>query len=570
MYRGGTLQQSVTGMTATLTGLACSTSYSLQVDAFDAAGNRSAKATLSASTSSCPPDTTAPSVPTGLTVGTRTTTSIALSWTASTDNIGVTGYGAYQGATLQGSPTSTSYTFTGLACGTSYTLGVDAYDAAGNRSAKATVIASTSACPDTTAPSVPTGLTVGATGTSTIALSWTASTDNVGVTGYGVYNGTATAGNPTATSYTVTGLSCGTSYSLAVDSVDAAGNRSGKATLSASTAACAPPADTLAPTVPGNFTVVGTTTDSISVSWSQSIDNVGVSSYGLYRNNTLAGSAPGTGYTYSSLACGTTYTLAVDAVDAAQNRSAKATISASTAACPAPTDTQAPSTPTNLRSTGSTPASISIAWNGSTDNVGVTGYRVYNGTATAGNPTATSYTVTGLSCGTSYSLAVDSVDAAGNRSGKATLSASTAACAPPADTLAPTVPGNFTVVGTTTDSISVSWSQSIDNVGVAEYGLYRANQFVGTASGTSFTFTGLSCATSYALAVDAADAAANRSGKASITGSTTACAPAGPGEREPVGRHERWLLCQAGVGRVVCRRAGVCVAERRLPGCSGG
>src|SRR5262249_46814832 len=116
------------------------------------------------------------------------------------------------------------------------------------------------------------------------------------------------------------------------------------------------------------------------------------------------------------------------AYDTAANRSAKATITASTGPCPPPADTQAPTAPGGLHSTGTTTTSVTVAWTASTDNVGVTGYSVYNGASTAGNTTSTSYTVSGLSCGTSYSIAVDAYDAAGNRSGKATVNATTAAC----------------------------------------------------------------------------------------------------------------------------------------------
>ena len=76
-----------------------------------------------------------------------------------------------------------------------------------------------------------------------LTLTWNASTDNVGVTGYGVYRNSANVGSTNAAtrSYSFTGLACGTSYSLAVDAVDAAGNRSGRATVGASTSACSPP-----------------------------------------------------------------------------------------------------------------------------------------------------------------------------------------------------------------------------------------------------------------------------------------------------------------------------------------
>ena len=96
-----------------------------------------------------PADTQAPSAPTGLTAGGQTGTSVNLSWHASTDNVGVTGYGAYRNSTAVGSTSAAtrSYSFTGLTCGTSYTFAVDAYDAAGNRSARASLTASTVACP---------------------------------------------------------------------------------------------------------------------------------------------------------------------------------------------------------------------------------------------------------------------------------------------------------------------------------------------------------------------------------------------------------------------------------------
>ena len=99
-----------------------------------------------------PADTTAPSVPTGLAKTTGTTTSISVAWTAASDNVAVTGYGLYKGATATGTATGTSTVFSGLACGTSYTFSVDAFDAAANRSAKANLTASTSACPPRTRP----------------------------------------------------------------------------------------------------------------------------------------------------------------------------------------------------------------------------------------------------------------------------------------------------------------------------------------------------------------------------------------------------------------------------------
>lgn len=97
--------------------------------------------------SPAPADTQAPTAPSGLAVGSTTTSSIAVSWAASADDVGVAGYGVHRDGSSLGDTSTTAYTFTGLACGTAYTLAVDAADAAGNRSAKASLSAATSACP---------------------------------------------------------------------------------------------------------------------------------------------------------------------------------------------------------------------------------------------------------------------------------------------------------------------------------------------------------------------------------------------------------------------------------------
>ncbi len=84
-------------------------------------------------------DTVAPSTPTSLAASGTTATTTSLSWTASTDNVGVTGYNVYSGATLLGSPTTTSYNVTGLTGSTTYSFTVKAKDAAGNLSAASNV-----------------------------------------------------------------------------------------------------------------------------------------------------------------------------------------------------------------------------------------------------------------------------------------------------------------------------------------------------------------------------------------------------------------------------------------------
>ncbi|KKT61854.1 MAG: chitosanase, partial [Candidatus Giovannonibacteria bacterium GW2011_GWA1_44_29] len=108
--------------------------------------------TLPASyTTGTPSDTSAPSVPTGLTATAVSSSQINISWTASTDNVGVAGYKVFRGGVqIATVTTGTSYSNTGLSQATTYSYTVSAYDAAGNNSAQST---SVSAATQSTAPS---------------------------------------------------------------------------------------------------------------------------------------------------------------------------------------------------------------------------------------------------------------------------------------------------------------------------------------------------------------------------------------------------------------------------------
>jgi chitinase len=171
-------------------------------------------------------DTTAPTAPANLAVSATTASSVALAWTASTDNVGVTGYQVFRNGTSVATVTGTSFTDTGLAAGTAYTYTVKARDAAGNLSAASNQVTGTtqSGGGDTTPPSKPSGLAVTGTSSSSVSLSWSASTDNVGVTGYQVFRGGTNVATVTTASFTDTGLAASTSYSYTVEARDAAGN----------------------------------------------------------------------------------------------------------------------------------------------------------------------------------------------------------------------------------------------------------------------------------------------------------------------------------------------------------
>jgi chitodextrinase len=191
-------------------------------------------------------DKKAPTTPADFVAGTSTATSIETTWAPATDKVGVTGYRVYRdGAKLTEVP-ETSYTFSGLACSTGYRLEVAAVDGAGNVSAPAVLDASTSACPDTIAPSMPTQFVVTRATEISLDTSWAAATDNVGVAAYRVYRDGVELPKTTATSYSFSGLMCGTPYRLEVVAVDDAGNASPPATIDASTSACVGPPHSLA------------------------------------------------------------------------------------------------------------------------------------------------------------------------------------------------------------------------------------------------------------------------------------------------------------------------------------
>jgi chitodextrinase len=335
LYLNGTSIGKTQASMYTFSNLRCGSTYTLGVDAFNNKGVRSAVVNVTARTAICPAaaggnDTSPPGTPTSLTQGKTTATSISLLWSASLDNVGVAGYDLLANGNKVGTSAATTYTFVNLSCGTSYTLAVDAYDAAGNRSQSAAVLASTSPCADTSPPTIP-GLPTqtGSTATS-ISLLWSASLDNVGVAGYDLLANGNKVGTSAATTYTFVNLSCGTSYTLAVDAYDSAGNRSQSALVQASTSSCP---DTSPPTIPALPSETGSTATSISLLWSASLDNVGVVGYELFLNGNKVGTTTATSYTFANLACGTSYTLAVDSYDAAGNRSPLSSLSATTSPC---------------------------------------------------------------------------------------------------------------------------------------------------------------------------------------------------------------------------------------------
>jgi len=252
LFRNGAGAGSATGTSHTIPGLNCGTTNWFGVEAVDAAGNHSSRTRIPAATGPCstpPPaaDKEPPTAPRNLVRSAFTTTSVTLSWSAATDNVGVARYELFRNGAGAGSATGTRHTFTELKCGTTYTFGVEALDAAGNRSSRAQLPAATGPCSvpppstDQEPPTAPRDLVRSAFTATSVTVTWSAATDNVGVARYEVFRNGTSAGSTTETRHTFTGLECGTSYWFGVEALDAAGNRSSRARVPADTSPCAAP-----------------------------------------------------------------------------------------------------------------------------------------------------------------------------------------------------------------------------------------------------------------------------------------------------------------------------------------
>lgn len=181
-----------------------------------------------------------------------------------------------------------------------------------------------------------------------------------------------------------------------------------------------------------------------------------------------------------------------------------------------------PTAPTALTATAEDAARVALTWSPATDDVAVTGYRIYrDGALLTGIGQATTHTDPTVTPTGTYCYQVTAVDGAGNESPPSEPATVTT----PADTVAPTAPAGVSAQPTTSTTVALAWSPGTDNVAVTGYTVYRDGAPVATTTGTSYADTGLTPGTSYGYAVDAYDAAGNRSPP---TPSAVVTTPAGP------------------------------------------
>ena len=175
-------------------------------------------------------DITPPTTPTNLVANPVAPNHINLTWTASTDNVGVIGYQVFRDNVQIATSSTASFSDTGVQPQTTHSYKVVAFDAGGNFSA-ASNIASATTPADTAPPSAPTNLVATPTTLSQVILTWTASTDNVSVSGYRVFRNGVQIATASTSSYLDVTAAANTTYNYYVLAFDPTGNTSGSSNI---------------------------------------------------------------------------------------------------------------------------------------------------------------------------------------------------------------------------------------------------------------------------------------------------------------------------------------------------
>ena len=355
--------------------------------------------------------------PTGLTASNTTTTGFDVSWTAPTTALTITGYDVQyrQGTTGDFSDaghtgTDTTFTFTGLTQNTAYQVQVRAIAGA------ETGVWSTS-LNNTTLPTLaaPTGLTASNTTTSGFAISWTAPTTTLTITGYDVQyraGGTNTfsdAGHTgTGTTFTFTGLTPNTSYEVQVRAIAGTETGAWSASLNNKTFVLL--------TAPTNLTTANITTTGFDVSWAAPSTTLTITSYDVqYRAGPTStfSDAGHTGtdttFTFTGLTSNTSYEVRVRAIAGTETGAWSDSLYKATLAEAA----GKPEPPTGVTVSDITSTSLKVSWTAPTGNISASSYTVlYMGlglsstTYTAVQTTNTSVTLSSLTPSTTYNIYV--------------------------------------------------------------------------------------------------------------------------------------------------------------------
>ncbi|CAM1368285.1 endonuclease [Tenacibaculum xiamenense] len=343
---------------------------------------------------------------------------------------------------------------------------------------------------DSQAPTVPTNLTVSNITQTSLSLSWNASSDNIAVTGYDVYQNNVKIASSTSTSHNVSGLTASTNYTFYVRAKDAAGNiSSASSSVSATTSGSS--SGTASELLISEYVEGSSYNKAIELA-NFTGNTINLSNYSIKKASN-GGGWSNTLTLNGSLQNGQTYVIAHSSASTSVKNKAQRTNSSV------------------------------LSFNGN-DAVGLFKNNVL--IDLVGNPTnssnfgkdktlqrKSSITSPNLSYISSEwnSLSKDTFSGLGNHSVNGGGS----------DTQAPSAPSGLTSSNITKNSVVLNWSASSDNVGVTGYDVYRNGSRITTTTNTSYTVSGLSASTTYSFYVKAKDAANNISGNSNVKSVTT-------------------------------------------------
>ena len=358
--------------------------------------------------------------------------------------------------------------------------------------------------PDTEAPSDPTSLA--ATGTTAIStdLNWTASTDNIAVVGYDVYQNGVNVATAGSNSFTVTGLSPNTAYSFYVIAKDAAGNQSGQSNTVNVT------------TLDASGCVGGIT----SFPYNESFENT----FGSWTQDSgddidwsvTSGTTPSAGTGPSSANDGTYYIFVEASVNGTGYPNKQAILNSP---CFDLSSATSGSVSFDVHQFGSTDMG-SITLEASFDD-GISWNSLWSQTGNQGDVWNNVNIDLSAYLGESVQFRFDRVTGGTWEADIAIDAFNVTAGTGVPDTEAPSAPASLAASNTTTSTTDLNWSVSTDNVAVTGYNIYQDGSLVDTAVSNSYTATGLASSTSYSFYVTAFDAAGNESAASNTVNVTT-------------------------------------------------
>jgi titin len=506
----------------------------------------------------------APGAPTNLSATAVSPTQNNLIWNAPS-NIGsspITGYkievksgsGSYSTLVSNTGTTSTTYQHTGLTTGITYTYKVSAVNSVGAGSASSEASATPISSSAPAAPGAPTNL-VAIAATNQINLSWSAPISSGGypVTGYkieykvgsGSYTVLVQNTASTATTYSHTGITAGQTYIYRVYAINSIGTSvaSVEATASSSSTVTVPGA-------PTGFAATPAGTTQINLSWSPPSNTGGaaISGYkiearkgtGSYETLISNTQSTTTSFSHTGLTTGTTYYYRVYAINSAGT-------GPSSEASAIPKETTSPA----LTATAVSPTSITLSWvaPSQTYKQSIGGYKIEEKIGqddfrtiddNTGSP-STTYTVTGLTTGKTYTYVVSALFSLGasptsNEASATPLTTSTAPPPPQPTANPPSAPTGLSATSASATSINLSWNAPSNNGGspIAAYkievrsgtGTYHTLASTQNAT-TKYSHTNLSTGITYFYRVYAINSAglSVASDEASVTPQATSASP---------------------------------------------